>query len=196
MNARIEALMARVRELQTELEADLEVKRARFRYRLEDRRVRFEQDILALHRRLRTGSLRYILDAPLLFLLTAPIIYAAVFPPLLPDLTVSVYQAVCFPVYRIPRVRRADYFVFDRELLPYLNWVERFNSAYCSYANGLLGYAKEIVARTEQYWCPIKHARGVQDSDLHYAKFFDYGDVERYRAELEALRRDYPGGDV
>lgn len=119
IDGKIEELMARVRELQAELEKDLEEKRGRFRYHLEDRRVRFEQDILALHKRLRTGSLRYVL-APLLFLLTVPIIYAAVLPLLLLDLTVTVYQAVCFPVYHIPKVERAPYFAFDRELLSYL----------------------------------------------------------------------------
>lgn len=58
-----------------------------------------------------------------------------------------------------------------------------------------MSYAKEIVARTEQYWCPIKHARSVLDPHLNYPKFFDYGNVERYRQELVALRRDYPSPD-
>lgn len=191
MNAKIDELMRKIRELQAEVEADLENKRAQFRYRLENRRVFFEQEILALHKRLRIGSLRYILNAPPLFLLTAPLIYSFILPLLLLDLTVSVYQAVCFPVYDIPKVKRANHFVFDRESLPYLNTVERLNCAYCSYANGLMAYAKEIVARTEQYWCPIKHARQLADSHRHYPKFFDYGDVERYRAELERLRRDF-----
>jgi len=192
MNARIEELMARIRELETELEADLEQKRALFHYHLENHRARFEQDILALHQRLRTGSLRYILDAPLSHILTAPVIYGAIFPLLLLDLAMSVYQAVCFPVYGIPRIRRADYFVYDRGLLPYLNWIERMNCLYCSYAIGLMTYAKEIAGRTEQYWCPIKHARRLHDPHGHYAKFFDYGDVEGYRNELERLRRQYP----
>jgi len=192
MNPRIEELMARIRELETELEADLEQKRALFHYHLENRRARFEQDILALHQRLRTGSLRYILDAPLSHILTAPVIYGAIFPLLLLDLAMSVYQAVCFPVYGIPRIRRADYFVYDRGLLPYLNWIERMNCLYCSYAIGLMTYAREIAGRTEQYWCPIKHARRLHDPHGHYAKFFDYGDVEGYRNELERLRRQYP----
>lgn len=192
MNSRIEELMIRIRELETELEADLEEKRARFHYHFENRRARFEQDILALHQRLRTGSLRYIMDAPLSHILTAPVIYGAILPLLLLDLAMSLYQAVCFPIYGIPRIRRADYFVYDRGLLPYLNWIERMNCLYCSYANGLMAYAKDITGRTEQYWCPIKHARRVHDPHAHYAKFFDYGDVETYRTELERLRRQYP----
>jgi hypothetical protein len=191
----MEELLARIRELETELEADLEEKRTRFHYHLEDRRARFEQDILALHRRLRTGSLRYILDAPLSHILTAPVIYGAIFPLLLLDLAMTTYQSVCFPVYGIPRIRRTDYFVYDRGLLPYLNWIERMNCLYCSYANGLVSYAKDIAGRTEQYWCPIKHARRLHDPHGHYAKFFDYGDVEAYRNELERLRRQYPEMD-
>lgn len=191
MNGRIDELMARIRELQTELEADLEQKRANFRYHLENHRVRFEREVLALHRKFKRGALRYVLEAPVSFLLTAPVIYGALLPMLLLDLSVSLYQAICFRVYGIPRVVRREHFVYDRGLLRYLNWIERMNCLYCSYANGLMSYAREIVARTEQYWCPIKHARRLLDSHGRYARFFDYGDAERYRRELEALRKDY-----
>lgn len=192
MNAKIDELMSKIRELQTELETDLERKRQEFRYHLDDRKARFEQDILALHRKLRVSSLSYLFDAPALFILTAPVIYGAIFPMLLLDLTVSVYQAVCFTVYKIPKVRRADHFIYDRHRLPYLNWIERLNCFYCSYGNGLMSYAREIIARTEQYWCPIKHSRNLRSPHGRYNNFFDYGDVERYRAELEQLRKQYP----
>jgi hypothetical protein len=192
MNAQIEELMRRIRELEAALEADLERKRAEFRYHIENRRVRFEQDMLAMQRRLRRSSLRYLLEAPFLYLLTAPLIYAAIFPLLLLDLTVSGYQRMCFPIYGIPRVRRVDYFAFDRGMLPYLNWIELLNCAYCTYANGLMAYAMEIGGRTEQFWCPIKHARRLEQAHQHYPLFFDYGDGERYRRELERLRREYP----
>ncbi|MFZ5484556.1 MAG: hypothetical protein ACOZB0_10030 [Pseudomonadota bacterium] len=189
MNPKIDELLARIRELQNELEAELEEKRSQFRYHLENHRARFEQDILALHRRLRKGSLRYLFEAPPLFILTAPVIYGAALPLVLLDLAVTTYQWICFPVYKIPRVKRADFFVYDRHLLPYLNWIERFNCLYCSYGNGLMAYAREIIARTEQFWCPIKHARRLPAPHDRYRDFFDYGDVERYRAELARLRK-------
>jgi hypothetical protein len=44
---------------------------------------------------------------------------------------------------------------FDRRKLAYLNAIEKLN---CDYANGILTYAREIASRTEQFWCPIKHA--------------------------------------
>lgn len=189
MNGRIDELMARIRELQTELEADLERKRADFRYHMENRRVRFEREVLALHRKFKRGALRYVLEAPVSFLLTAPIIYGALLPMLLLDLTVSMYQAICFRVYGIPLVHRDEHFVYDRGLLRYLNWIERMNCLYCSYANGLMSYAREIVARTEQYWCPIRHARRLLETHSHYGQFADYGDAEAYRQELDQLRR-------
>lgn len=191
MNPRIEELMRRIQELETELEADLEQKRTEFRYRIEGHRVRFEREMKAMQRRLRKGSLRYLLDAPVLYVLTTPVIYGAIFPLLLLDLAVTSYQWICFPVYGIPRVRRRDFFAFDRGLLPYLNWIERLHCAYCSYANGLIAYAREIVARTEQFWCPIKHARRLAQTHERYTQFFDYGDGERYRAELERIRKAF-----
>jgi hypothetical protein len=101
---------------------------------------------------------------------------------------VSVYQLVCFPVYGIPKVRRVDYFVFDRHHLAYLNAIEKLNCAYCSYANCLIAYVREIAARTEQYWCPIKHARRVIGAHARYATFDDYGNAEGYQKRAAELR--------
>ena len=97
----------------------------------------------------------------LLTALTTPVIFALAIPLALLDLFVTAYQRVCFPVYGIERVRRARYFTLDRHRLPYLSALEKVNCTYCSYANGVLAYAREVTARTESYWCPIKHARPV-----------------------------------
>jgi hypothetical protein len=37
------------------------------------------------------------------------------------DRAVTIYQSVCFPIYRIRKVRRRDYLIFDRGRLAYLN---------------------------------------------------------------------------
>lgn len=123
-------------------------------------------------------------------------IYSLIVPLLIVDAWVGIYQAICFRVYRIPRVRRADYIVFDRQHLAYLNWIEALNCAFCGYANGLIAYVREISSRTEQYWCPIKHALRVSDPHLRYYEFLEYGDAEGYRARLdefrERLRNEHP----
>lgn len=163
-------------------------KRAELQADFEETRVRFEQEVLEQQRRFKTGLLKYILSADLRTALTAPIIYAVFFPMVLLDLSVTVYQHICFRAYGIPRVKRSDYFVFDRAHLAYLNLLEKINCAYCSYGNGLMAYAREIVARTEQYWCPIKHARKVMAAHPYYTGFVDFGDAESYKQELERLR--------
>jgi hypothetical protein len=61
-----------------------------------------------------------------------------------------------FPVTGPREHRRRAFFVLDRRKLAYLNGIEKVNRGYCSYANGLLAYVREVAARTEEYWCPIK----------------------------------------
>lgn len=122
-------------------------------------------------------------------LLSVPFIYAMAVPLLLLDAGFSAYQRVCFPLYRIARVRRRDYFVFDRARLPYLDVVDKFNCLYCSYANGLLAYATEIAARTEQYWCPIRHERAPRAVHARYPRFMPYGDGRDHARRVDELRR-------
>lgn len=191
MNPRINELLARIKELQAEIEADLAARQAEFMFTLEDRKVRFERIMLERHRRFRAGLFQYLAQARLRNVVSAPIIYAMFFPLLLVDLAVTFYQHTCFRLYGIPRVRRADFMLYDRNQLAYLNLIEKINCSYCAYGNGLAAYIREIIARTEQYWCPIKHAQRMLEAHSRYERFADYGDAEAFRKEIESLRRDF-----
>ena len=190
--SRIAALVARIRELEREIEAELLRNRgdgpSTFRYRLESGKVAFEEAARQAHHELRRGVAVFLSEASLATLVSAPFMYAMVIPVVLLDLAVFVYQATCCRIYGIPRVRRSDYVVLDRRRLGYLNWIEKLNCDYCSYANGMLAYAREVAARTEQYWCPIKHAQGVLGTHDRYRAYLEYGDAEGWRRELPVLR--------
>ena len=190
MNPKISELLARIQHMEQEIELEMKRKRAELQADFEETRVRFEHEVLEQQRRFKTGLLSYVFSAKLSTALTAPIIYAVFFPMVLLDVAVTLYQIICFPVYGIARVKRSDYFVFDRSHLAYLNLLEKFNCAYCSYGNGLMAYAREVVARTEQYWCPIKHARKIMAAHPYYTGFVDFGDAEAYKRELEELRTE------
>ncbi len=181
MKSSIDRLLGKIETLERELEAVFAVKRAEFAYRFENRKIVFEAELLRRHRELKVGLLEYIKGVRLLVLLTAPFIYVLIIPLALLDLLVSLYQAICFPIYGVPKVHRRDFIVLDRHKLAYLNLVEKINCSYCSYANGLIAYVREIASRTEKYWCPIKHARKVEGTHRHYPEFSDYGDAETYR---------------
>jgi len=189
MNERISELLAQISALEDELRTALQQREQQVAYQIHGTRVEFEQSVRQAHQRLQTSLLFWVFRDRPLNLLTGPVIYGMILPLLLLDVCVTLYQAVCFPVYRIEKVRRADYFVYDRQQLAYLNLIERWHCTYCSYANGLLAYATEIVARTEQYFCPIKHARKVAGLHARHARFLGYGDAADYPARLEAMRQ-------
>ena len=190
MPDKIGELIARIRVLQEEMEQEFRKNRENFHYIIETRRIRFSEEVMRQQRRFKTNLFGYLGRASLFNLLTAPVIYSGIVPLVLLDLFLLIYQWLCFPVYGIPRVRRGDYLVFDRTDLPYLNLVEKINCAYCSYGNGLAAYFHEVAARTEQYWCPIKHARHIRAAHEHYPRFFEYGDAESYRKGLERYRNE------
>ena len=160
-------------------------------YELRNGRVWFSKEIKKEHQQLKTSLARYVLQSRIMAILTAPFIYAVIIPFVLLDLFITVYQAVCFPVYGVPKARRRDYIAIDRNKLRYLNAIEGINCMYCSYGNGVLAYAVEIAGRTEQHWCPIRHARRVKNAHDRYGQFLPYGDAKAYRAEIEKVRCDF-----
>ncbi len=183
----------RLHEVETDLEHEVEKRRRRWHHRVSRGRLWFNQELRAQHRRLRQSIPDYIREADRLSLLTAPIIYSLLFPFLVLDLWVTVYQRVCFPIYGVARVPRRRYFAIDRHKLAYLNGIEKVNCTFCSYANGLIAYVREVAARTERSWCPIKHARTIPAPHSRYQRFADYGDAHHYRNELPTLRRGLRG---
>jgi hypothetical protein len=188
MTETINAIVAKIHALELELEAEFAVQRAGLRYGLEHGKVLFEEEIVRRHRELQLGLVRYLLRARPLVVLSAPIIYSLIMPFAVVDAWVSLYQAVCFRVYGIPQVSRGRYMVFDRAGLRYLNALEKLNCAYCSYVNGVIAYTREVGSRTEQYWCPIKHARRILGAHPRYPRFEEFGQGEHYREKLRSQR--------
>jgi hypothetical protein len=184
-------LSSRIQSLEKELQAALGEKERAFQYRWARGKALFAEDVLAEHRKLKLRLPSYLLHSRILAYVTAPVIYSGIVPFALLDLFLTVFQGICFPVYGIPKVRRADYLLFDRGSLKYLNLLERLNCAFCSYGNGLFAYAAEVAARTEQHWCPIKHAHRLRAPHSRYSHFFEYGDARRYSQQIETVRNDF-----
>jgi hypothetical protein len=191
MNSRIDEILLKLKRLEAELIAEVHAKEVEFRYEIRQRSIHFDAEVTARHRQLAKKLDHYLRDAKWLSIITAPVIWSCSIPILLLDLWATVYQFVCFPIYGIPKVRRADYIVMDRRKLAYLNGIEKLNCFYCEYVNGLIAYAQEIAGRTEQYWCPIKHALRLKTMHNRYPLFLDYGDAEAYRKRIEQVRRDF-----
>ena len=189
MNERIRKLLDQMESAEKELNRALQESQVHLNFSLKGKQVEFETSVKEAHKQLRIGVLKWLGNRPI-NLLTAPIIYGMIIPMLLLDLCISFYQATCFPVYKIAKVKRSDFIIFDRHHLSYLNIIEKSHCMYCTYGNGLLAYATEIIARTEQYFCPIKHARKMMGRHARYASFLEYGDTTDYQARLEQFRVD------
>jgi hypothetical protein len=197
VDQRIKQLLQQISVLESELQTELHQRETRLFYCITGKHVEFDEAVAEIHKGAKTGVVRWILASRPETFLAAPFVYGLILPLLFLDVCISAYQMICFPIYGIAKARRADYIVMDRwqlgYLKGYLNFMERFHCAYCEYANGLIAYATEIAARTEQYWCPIKHAHKVLGTHARYEHFLTYGESAEYHTRVaqfrDALRR-------
>jgi hypothetical protein len=189
MESRVSHILGEIRRLEEELEEAIRTHEVEFLYRIDGTKVRFEKTVRKAHQQLKVGLFRWLRESRFRNVISAPFIYSLILPFLVLDLFISAYQAICFPLYRMPKVDRRKYIVVDRHKLSYLNVIEKLNCIYCGYANGLFAYAREIGARTEEYWCPVKHAGKILDPHRRYVRFADFGDPEAYREQIAAARR-------
>ena len=188
MNEKIIDLLARMAALEDELRTAVHSQESRMFFEIKGKRIEFESSVKAAHQKLRKNFFQWLVTNRPQNLITGPIIYSMIFPLMLLDLCVSFYQWSCFSIYGITKVRRSDHMVFDRHHLGYLNFIEKFHCTYCEYGNGLMSFMTEILARTEAYFCPIKHAHKVLGTHRHYNRFLDYGEAEDYEKKLEEFR--------
>lgn len=171
--------------------AEMQRKEEEFFYTVQGKKIFFEEEARKYQQTLVVRVGEYVSKASLANLITVPFIWSCIIPAVLLDLSVSLYQFICFRIYKIPNVKRRSYIIIDRSKLEYLNIIEKINCFYCEYFNGLIAYIQEIAARTEQYWCPIKHARMVTTMHSRYYKFLEYGDCQGYHKMLDAIRKDF-----
>ena len=188
MNDRVRQILDQIKALEDEMQSEINEQSSQFFYKIQGKRIEFERAIKETHRSLKKDIFHWFMTVRPQNYLTAPIIYGMIVPMALFDLCIMFYQVSCFPIYGISMVRRSDYISFDRRHLDYLNLIEKFDCLYCSYGNGLLAYATEIFARTEQYFCPIKHAQKVFGKHARYKYFLDYGDAPNLHKKFEEIR--------
>ena len=188
MNDNIAKILSQMAALEDELRSAVHEQENKMFFVIKGKRVEFESTVKAAHRQLKNNFFRWLVTNRPQNLITGPVIYSMIFPMMLFDLFVSFYQFTCFPIYGIPKVKRSDYMVFDRHQLGYLNFIEKFHCTYCEYGNGLMAYMTEILARTEEYFCPIKHAHKILGMHGRYNRFLAYGDAADYEAKLEEYR--------
>jgi len=188
MTSRITELVDKIAKLENQLREEMKEQQEEFQYKLQGKKVEFEEAVIEAHRRFKIAILPWLGSSTLRSIISVPFIYAMIIPLAFLDLMVTIYQHICFRLYNIALVDRSNYVVMDRHQLAYLNGIEKFNCVYCGYGNGVIAYTREIVARTEQYWCPIKHARRVVGTHRRYNKFVAFGDAEGYQARRIELR--------
>ncbi len=188
MDEKIRELLAQISDIEDEIERTINERQERILYFYEDGKIKFKEGIEDAHKKLKLTLFRFFLNSKLRNVLSAPFIYSMIIPFVFLDITMTLYQSICFSLYRIKKVKRPAYIIFDRYKLKHLNSIERFNCLYCEYGNGVIAYAREIAARTEQYWCPIKHAKKVIGRHSRYNEFLDFGDAVDYHEHLTEYR--------
>ncbi len=114
-------------------------------------------------------------------LLSAPFNHILILPLILLDIFTELYHHLVFPLLKIPLVKRLHYIKIGRHKLKYLSFPNKTSCTYCGYTIGLIHYLSEIGARTETYWCPIKHQQSKNFINPKYhKKFVEYGNKKAY----------------
>ena len=181
MPENIKEILEKIEALNTDLKTRYEEMSKKYGYTIEKHVVRFQELIRQRNKKNRIPSWKYVIPKNFRHILSIPFIYGMIIPAIILDIFISIYHTVAFSLYRIPKVKRSDYIIFERQYLDYLNWIEKIHCLYCSYMNGLFAYSVEIAARTERYWCPIKAASKPRFSHGWYKEFADYGSTTEWK---------------
>ena len=65
MTAQLDALMDKLRSVEAEIEAELAKRREELRFRIENRRIVFEEDVWRIHRAIKTRAVALFASTPI-----------------------------------------------------------------------------------------------------------------------------------
>lgn len=195
MKDSIRDILAKIESLNIELREEYDRLSKEYGFYIEKKKVIFLEQFKKKNKTFKFPTWKYVIPTNIRHLVSMPFIYGMIVPAVLLDLALTIYQYTAFSLYRIPYVKRSEFFIYDRRFLDYLNFIQKLNCLYCSYVNGLFAYAVEIGARTERYWCPLKSAHKPKFSHGWYKDFADYGNPddwnEKFNHNSEAFRDAY-----
>lgn len=181
MISKINEILKEIEQKKSDLIKEYELLRKTYSYYLEWKKVIFAEKTRLYNKKFKQWLLKYIFTADVRNLISAPFIYAMIFPAIFLDIFLFIFQQTCFRLYWIPFVKRRDYIIYDRRYLDYLNLIQKVHCLYCSYVNWLFLYAVEVAWRTETYWCPIKSSRKLNWWHNWEKHFADYWDPEGFK---------------
>lgn len=184
MDSRIKKILENIELLNIALKKEHARLAKRYGFYFSQKKIVFIKTIKEKNKKFRIPVWRYVIPKNVRHALSLPFIYMMIFPAVILDICLTIYHAVAFPLYKIPKVKRDDYIVYDRRFLDYLNAIQKVHCIYCSYVNGLFAYAVEIAARSERYWCPIKSASKLNSPHSWYKDFADYGNPEEWNKKF------------
>ncbi len=120
-------------------------------------------------------------------LIAIPLVSSLIIPLLIADIWVEIYHRICFPLYKIPCIKRKAYIkIIDRAKLKYLNFWQKIYCMYCGYGNGVVNYWTKIADETERYWCGIKHEKDNNFIESESQKdFAEYNDEESFNKKYK-----------
>ncbi len=120
-------LLEKIKEIETKIEDLLDAGKEKFSYEIKQGKAVFTKEVLKLQQYESKNIFVYIIQTPIPKLLSAPIVYSMIFPIIILDIFLTIYQWICFPIYKIKKIKRKDHIVMDRHRLKYLNSIEKVN---------------------------------------------------------------------
>lgn len=181
MNQSIKDLLEKISSLNKQLSEKYSQLADKYGFSFSGKKIVFLQEFRKRNKSFKIPTWKYVIPKDVRHLLSLPFIYMMIVPIVILDIFITIYQGVTFSLYHIPKAKRRDFIIYDRQFLDYLNLVEKVHCLYCTYANGLFAYAVEIAGRTERYWCPIKAAHKPKFHHGWYSEFADYGNPEEWK---------------
>ena len=187
MKSKINKLLWDIQQKKNELWEEYAQLKIKYWFKLEGQRVIFNSEAKQRNKFFKKSLMETIFTAQIREIFSIPFIYMMIFPTLILDICLIIYQYTAFKLYNIPLVSRKEYIIYDRKVLDYLNILQKLHCMYCSYVNGVFQYAVEIGGRTEKYWCPIKNA-SKKSGEHDWEKYFaDYWDPEGFKKVFHSV---------
>ena len=124
MDSKIKKILEKMDEMNAVLEKEYARLAEKYGFFFQQKRVVFLQKIRERNKRFKMPTWKYAIPKSIRHLISLPFIYVMIFPVVILDIFITIYQWCAFPLYGIPKVKRSDYIVYDRKFLDYLNIIQ------------------------------------------------------------------------
>lgn len=114
MGSSIQEILKKIETLNNDLREEYDRMLEKYGFSFQEKKIIFLEEFKKRNKKFKLPLWRPLTTTNLRQIIAIPFISGMIIPAIFLDICITIYQGIAFSLYRIPKVKRSEYIIYDR----------------------------------------------------------------------------------